>query len=229
MLKRFMDKKSGFTLTELLIALTIIGAVSAMAIPNLIDGIHRRSLMIQVKNNYEAIQEVAREQLATKNTKNLMDTDFASPAKLLRDKNFQISKKCTNGADCWSAKYKRLSDKTVTTRVVDEKINTGKSVILKNGTILTYTTDLTTNYPVMKDGDKVIGMFRIDVNGADKPNFIGRDVFWFLITRKGKVVDFYTATNKPYVKSTALAECKSATTITSCLALVMRSGWVMDY
>ena len=74
-----------------------------------------------------------------------------------------------------------------------------------------------------------IGMFRIDVNGADKPNFIGRDVFWFLITRKGKVVDYYTATNKTYVKSTALAECKSAATITSCLALVMRSGWVMDY
>ena len=222
-------KKSAFTLTELLIALTIIGAISAMAIPNLIDGLHKRTLVAQVKGMYGTIQEIAREQLIVKNTKNLLDTDFASPAKLITDKNFQIAKICKNGKDCWSATYKRLSDKAVTTRVTDEKIDTGKSVILKNGTILTYTTNLTTTYPVLPDGDKVIGMFRIDVTGSEKPNIIGRDVFWFLITRKGKVVDYYTATNKTYNKNKAITECRSAATITSCLALVQRNNWTIDY
>ena len=229
MLKRFIDKKTAFTLTELLIALTIIGAVSAMAIPNLIEGLQKRSLVAQVKNVYGIVQEVAREQMIVRKTKNLIDTDFADPAKLLSDKHFQITKKCSYATECWSATYKRLSDKQPTSRVVDEKIDTGKSVILKSGAILTYTTDLTTNYPVMTDGDKVIGMFRVDVNGSDKPNIIGRDVFWFLITRKGKVVDFYTANKKTYSKDKAITECKTASTITSCIALVMRNNWVMDY
>ena len=221
MLKRFLNKQKAFTLTELLIALTIIGAVSAMAIPNLIEGIHRRTLVTQLKNIYGTVQELAREQLATRNTKNLLDTDFGDPAKLLTDKNFQITKKCTSGAQCWNAQYKRLSDKAVTTRPTSENIDTGKSIILKNGIILTYTTNLTTTYPNMPDGDKVIGMFRVDVNGTDKPNIIGRDVFWFLISKKGKVVDYYTANNKAYDKVKATNECKSATTITACMALVM--------
>ena len=59
MLKRFIDKKTAFTLTELLIALTIIGAVSAMAIPNLIEGLQKRSLVAQVKNVYGIVQEVS--------------------------------------------------------------------------------------------------------------------------------------------------------------------------
>ena len=182
-----------------------------------------------LKNMYGVIQEVAREQLIVKNTKNLLDTDFASPAKLITEKNFHIAKTCAKGKDCWTATYKRISDKAVTTRPLSENIDTGKSVILKNGTILTYTTNLTTTYQNMPDGDKVIGMFRIDVNGSDKPNIIGRDVFWFLITKKGKVVDYYTATNKTYNKTTATNECKSAATITACLALVQRNNWSMDY
>ena len=229
MFEKFFAKKSAFTLTELLIALTIIGAISAMAIPNLIEDLHKRTLVAQVKSMYGVIQEIAREQLVIKNTKNLLDTDFASPAELITEKNFHIAKFCAKGKDCWSATYKRLSDKAVTTRVIEEKIDTGKSVILKNGSILTYTTDLTTSYPVMSDGDKVIGMFRIDVNGSDKPNIIGRDVFWFLITKKGKVVDYYTATKSTYDKTKATNECKTAATITSCLALVQRNNWTMDY
>ena len=116
-----------------------------MAIPNLIEGIHRRTLVTQLKNIYGTVQELAREQLATRNTKNLLDTDFGDPAKLLTDKNFQITKKCTSGAQCWNAQYKRLSDKAVTTRPTSENIDTGKSIILKNGIIPPIIINITSN------------------------------------------------------------------------------------
>ena len=224
MLKRFLNKQKAFTLTELLIALTIIGAVSAMAIPNLIEGIHKRTLTTQLKNIYGTVQELAREQLATRNTKNLLDTDFGDPEKLLTDKNFQITKKCTSAASCYSAQYKTLN-KTITTRVYE---GNPKTVVLKNGQILSYQKSIQA-YKVDGGKDRAIGLFYVDVNGADKPNIVGRDVFWFYITQKRKVVDHYIATGAAYNKNTALSNCKSGNTITGCISLVMRNGWEMNY
>ena len=225
MLKRFVDKKSAFTLTELLIALTIIGAVSAMAIPNLIDGIHKRSLVSQLKGTYGALQELAREQLVVKKTKNLTDTDFADPAKLLTDKNFQITKKCTSTSDCWVGPYKSITKASMQTRVVE---GSPISVILKDGQILSYQKSVM-GYNIDNGKDRAIGLFYVDVNGSDKPNIIGRDVFWFYITEKGKVVDHYLASGSAYDKTKATTNCKSGSTITGCFSVVMRNNWVMDY
>ena len=225
MLKRFVDKKSAFTLTELLIALTIIGAVSAMAIPNLIDGIHKRSLVSQLKGTYGALQELAREQLVAKKTKNLTDTDFADPAKLLTDKNFQITKKCTSASDCWVGPYKSITKANMQTRVVE---GSPTSVILKDGQILSYQKRVM-EYNIDNGKDRAIGLFYVDVNGSDKPNIIGRDVFWFYITEKGKVVDHYLATGSTYSKTTATTNCKSGSVITGCFSVVTRNNWVMDY
>ena len=225
MLKRFMDKRPAFTLTELLIALTIIGAVSAMAIPNLIEGLQRRSLTAQLKNTYGTLQEVAREQMITRKTKNLMDTDFTDPAKLLTDKNFQITKKCTSAADCWNQEYKSITKASMQTRKTE---GNPKSIILKNGQILSYQKSVK-QYVIDGNKDRAIGLFYVDVNGTDKPNIMGRDVFWFYITEKGKVVDQYAATKTDYVKAEAIENCRSGSTITGCFSVVMRSNWVMDY
>ena len=229
MFERIRKNRFGFTITELLIALTIIGAIAAMSIPALVENLHRKTMVEQVKGFYTTVQELAREQLVVKNTKNLEDTDFADPQKILSDKYFQIPKVCSTAAECWSESYKNLNG-AITTRVIDENADTGKSIKIKNGAIITYTTQLPINYPIINGtDDKVVAMFRIDVNGNEKPNIVGRDVFWFLLTKKGKVVDFYTALNQIYEKEKALTECKSAATITACLSLIQRNNWVMDY
>lgn len=231
MLKRFINKNFAFTLTELLIALTVIGAVAAMSVPTLVEGLHKRSMITQVKGLFTSIQQIAKDQLLSKRVTNLRDTDFVDPAKLMTDKYFQISKKCATASDCWSESYKRLSDfGNIDTRIKGENIDSGKSVILKNGAIVTYTVNLTTAYPVMTGtNDRVMGMFRIDINGPDKPNIVGRDVFWFLITEKGRVVDYYTGTNNLFNKDTATTQCRNAQVITACLSLVQRSNWTIEY
>lgn len=229
------NKKSlfGFTLTELLIALTIIGAIAGLTIPSLMENLQKKLLITQLKSTIGAVQQLANNQLIYYKTKNLLETDFADPTKLLLEKNFPIVKQCSTAKECWSEKYKKISDMAVSDRVTSENADTGKTVILKNGSILTYTqgTNLTTTYPEINnsDGDKVIGMFRIDVNGADKPNIIGRDVFWFLITKKGKIVDYYKATNRTYNENTAITECKTAATITACASVIMVNNWTAPY
>lgn len=227
----------GFTLTELLIALAIIGAIAALVIPSLMENIQKKLFVTHLKSEIAAIQQLAHNQLIYYKTKNLLETDFNDPAKLLTEKNFRIVRQCSKAADCWTEKYKVITNMADTNRITSENIDTGKSVVLKNGTILTYTANtngaknLTTDYPVINntDGDKVIGMFRMDLNGNDKPNIIGRDVFWFLITKKGKIVDYYQATNGTYNENTAITQCKSGATITACASIIMRNNWNVPY
>lgn len=224
----FENKKVlGFTLTELLIALTIIGAVAALSIPSMIENLNKKQMVTQLKSTVESIQTLAGNQLAISKSKSLLDTDFANPEKLLREKNFQIAQLCNTAADCWKEKYKKLDDYSLTERALSEDIDTGKTVILKNGSILTYS--LKPGYPVMTNKDQVLGMFRIDVNGSEKPNIIGRDLFWFLITKEGKIVDYYTSQNKEYKQATAITECKSAKIITACFSELLRNNWVIEY
>lgn len=233
MFKRNRKSLFGFTLTELLIALTIIGAIAALTIPSLMQNLQNKLLITQLKSNITAIQQLANDQLIYYRTKDLQDTDFAQPTKLLSKKNFPIVKQCSTATGCWSATYKILSNMSVTDRVTSENISSGKTVILANGSILTYTQgeNLTTDYPEIanSDGDKVIGMFRIDVNGNEKPNIVGRDVFWFLITKKGKIVDYYKATNSTYNEATAISNCKTADVITACASVIMINNWTSPY
>lgn len=222
----FENKKFGFTLTELLIALTIIGAVAALSIPSLMEDLNKKQMVTQLKSTVSSVQTLAGNQLAIKKTKTLRDTDFADPAKLLQEKNFQIAQYCDKASDCWKNQYKKLDGYELTDRALSEDIDSGKTVILKNGMILSYNLK---DYQVMKNGDQVLGMFRVDLNGNDKPNIIGRDLFWFLITKEGKIVDYYTGSNLEYVQETAIADCKSAKIITSCFSELLRNNWVIKF
>ena len=48
--------KKAFTLTELLIALAIVGALAALAIPSLVEDINRKLLISQLKNTVVMVQ-----------------------------------------------------------------------------------------------------------------------------------------------------------------------------
>ena len=73
-----MINKKAFTLTELLIALGIIGAIAAMSIPSTINKIHNDTLATSLKSNVGAIQQIVSDQLVLKRTKDLSDTDLAT-------------------------------------------------------------------------------------------------------------------------------------------------------
>ena len=220
--------KKGFTLTELLMALTIVGVLAVLTIPVMMNNIHNRVFANQVKNMAATIEQLAQDELITHRTRDLSDTDFGDPEKLLSDKHFSIAKSCTSNESltkCWKTAatgkdkvtYKNLKRSGVPV------IYEAKTIILKNGVMLLY-------FPEAWGGHNKCGVFEIDINGNDKPNIAGRDLFAFYIDTKGHVYSLSSVQNLTLQEATS--KCKNVGDVYTpwhCYAALSDNGWKMDY
>ena len=219
--------KKGFTLTELLMALTIVGVLAVLTVPILINNFQNRLFATQIKNFSAEIEQFAQDQLITHKTRDLFDTDFGEPSKLLTDGHFSIVKICTANdslKDCWKTSatgkdkvtYKKLNG---TVRNIDAK---GLTVVLKNGIMFRYMV------PVSSSIKTKYRDFLVDVNGNAKPNIVGRDLFQFYINSKGHIVS-YPFDNPDYKYSDKVTGCKTSQNIPYCYSALVDNNWKMDY
>ena len=220
-----MYNKKAFTLTELLVALAIVGAIAALTIPNLLSNINNRMMVAQLKNTISFIQQLAQEQLVQYKTQSLQETDFASAATLLTTNNFDIARTCADAAkDCWKTsaegsekiQYRRISDKAE----ISPSGPSWASVELKNGVLLSYSVD-NRSY----DGERLVGQFCVDVNGNDGPNISGRDYFCFFVTKTAKIVSMFDDKSK----DENIENCITGVASNYCVKAVMEAGWKMEY
>lgn len=231
-----MYKKNAFTLTEVLMALGIVGVIAVLTVPALMGEIHNKVYASQIKNMTSTIEQLAQDQLVVYRTRNLEDTDFATATKLLTDDHFSIAKKCTDSTaakDCWKTSDAAGADKIsykllkgTKTSINSLSTGTGYTVILKNGVLMRY-------YPVSNDG-KTVGYFTMDVNGNDGPNIFGRDLFGFFVTPKGHVADenVTKSDSEQVALATKISNCKNggnARTEAWCLGALMDNAWKMKY
>ena len=222
--------RAAFTLTELLMALTIVGVLAVLTVPILINNFQNRLFATQIKNFSAEIEQFAQDQLITHKTRDLFDTDFGEPSKLLTDGHFSIVKICTKEdslKDCWKTeadeKYK-VKYKYLYNRVAG--VGSGLTIILKNGLMFRYSTSTI-------DGKKYARIL-VDVNGNDKPNIAGRDLFGFYMDSKGHIVEI--PIGAPYEYSVLLKSCKTSANMVSnyngayyCYSALVNNNWKMDY
>ena len=215
--------KLAFTLTELLLALTIVGVLAVLTVPILMNNIQNKLFATQIKNFSAEIEQFAQDQLIVHKTRDLMDTDFGEPSKLLTDGHFSIVKICTaedSLKDCWKTEatgkdkvtYKRLNGNSV-------GLGAGLTMILKNGMMC--------RYRLKTISQKKYAEFLCDVNGNDKPNIVGLDDFGFYVNSKGHVEN-YPIDNRDFSYSDKIKNCKK-TSAYYCFGVLMDNGWKMDY
>lgn len=221
-----MIKRKAFTLAELLITLLVIGVIAALTLPSLMTNISNKTMVAQIKNMTANVQQLAADQMIFHKTQNLLLTDFGNPETLLsEDNDFEITKSCAGTTSstnsCWSSSYSAIDGSDV---VIDLGEN---SVVLKNGVVLSYSTD--EKYQMeYGSNDNTIGYFVVDVNGTDGPNIIGRDVFGFYITEKGRVEAPASMSKKDEQGNTVDLACSSGTEAL-CFHQVMSDNWHMNY
>lgn len=211
---------SAFTLSELLIAISVVGIIAAMSIPTAVSNLHKRTMTSELKSIVSSFQQISNNQMIVKHTRDLKYTDFADSSKLLSDKNFAIAQYCNS--DCWKTVEKGVS-KTVSHKTISGNAVThlsgGKTVRLKNGAIMTYKIGGGTGIAGTKE--KTYAIVEVDVNGTDKPNIAGRDYFLFYVSDKGRIFGLTSP-------GTGTKEsCKSSAY--DCFDYLSNSNWVMDY
>lgn len=159
----FTTKNKGFTLSEVLITLGIIGIIAAITLPTIIGKYQKMQTAVAVKKVYtEMNQAIKRAEVdygelknwdINPNSKTTYEINLAFGNKYLEPyfKNLKALKEGNNN-DLWD-------NNGVST--------TGANFITNNGTIISLSVH----------SNKIYAL--IDINGYKKPNKLGNDIFYF--------------------------------------------------
>jgi len=223
-----LRKQFAFTLAEVLITLAIIGVVAAMTIPILISSYQKTQTVSQFKKAYSGLsQSIAASKAENGDPSgwnwgtgadiNAETTYFAETyilpyLKVIKNCNYIAiaSNSCSN----YSIYY--------LDQVTPIHYSQGYYVVLSDGTSL----DMMTEHYATYDNF----WFYIDVNGAKKPNLIGKDIFVLRMqSNSDKLAPYqYTITDRTSLKDNTSWGCnKTATWMAGffCSNLIMLDSW----
>lgn len=217
-----MNKKSAFTLAEVLITLVIIGVVAAITLPSVFAEYREAERSGRVKKCYSTLANamtVAKSlgsdmdfTVVDQNTQNMCDwfDTFLKPS-------LSTTKVCYNTAGCWSkgdTKYKNGRVVPWSRRgkgIGDNTIN----AVLNDGTFINidayHKGDIKNTYGVEIAEQKGLVIY-FDINGAREPNTVGDDIF-AVVYQDGGLVPAYNGAAETKIAS----DCTKRGTGLSCV------------
>jgi len=223
-----INMKKGFTLSEVLITLGIVGVISALTIPAVMKDYKQRLYVSQLKKAYSQLADTTQSIMSDEHSSSFYTTNGGvpdgcegsectkGPAYMLNNYFKTMKKNCGTGKDgaCVATGY-QAPDGTATGDIPED-----------------YYCIQTTNSSTIcgkydaADGELGTTKFIIDVNGLSEPNITGRDVFVVKVNPDGLIADI----NEDETK------CNQATGgdgpinyASGCLARIMSDNWQMKY
>ncbi len=230
--------KKGFTLAEVLITLGIIGIVAAMTMPTLIQKHQEKVTVTQLKKTYSILSQALNLAVSEYGTVDNWDTysyEADGDGILNTDKegvihrytvtnlikHLKLSKDCGYKSEgCFTDNgYKRLNGDTE--RNFELLNNQYYKAILSDGVSIAIE-----GYPpdVNSSEDRTYGEIWVDINGPQKPNVVGKDLFLFGYTNK-RILSYQSSLNNVPLSSTT---CKLNSSGYACANWVLYAG-NLDY
>ena len=233
---------TAFTLAEVLVTLGIIGVVSAMTVPTLMQNYQRQSYVTQLHKVYNEVQQASLRYMTDKNAINLREAGLVTQAEIANFTHtyFKVVSDCghTVSAPCFPTSYRSQSGTEAATNnaswgaASSVVLASGASIIIDYPNVYTKTvTGVTSHY----------GHMLIDINGPKGPNIGGRDMFYAEFYDDGSI-DVAGAT--PECKANGVCDGDSLTAIRDalynsscsstwqgqgCLGKIINDGWTMTY
>ena len=233
----------GFTLAEVLVTLGIIGVVSAMTVPTLMQNYQRKSYVTQLHKVYNEIQQASLQYMTDKNAINLREAGLTSRAAMLEflNKYFKVVQTCENGdvrTPCFANEYKNMNGNST----IKNLTGWGAAACVTIASGATIMIDYPSMYSITVDGTKSYnGHMLIDINGSQGPNITGRDLFYANFYDDGSI-DVNNAT--PECKKAGVcngtsltdireelfnSQCKSSQYGEGCFGKILNDNWEMTY
>lgn len=223
--------RRGFTLAEVLVTLGIIGVVSAMTVPTLMQNYQRKSYVTQLHKVYNEFSQALLQYQTDRNALNLTEAGLNTPASMkpFFYEYFKVVQDCEKGVDapCFVNDYKNLNG-GLFTGINKNKWVFGACVVIASGASIC--------------ADNVLnGNVFVDVNGTKGPNILGRDAFYMKLHNDG-VLDVGLATPDCRINGncggSTLKEvrekgtsCEASVTYNdyNCFGKILNDNWEMNY
>lgn len=200
--------KLGFTLAEVLVTLGIIGVVSAMTVPTLVQNYQRKSFVTQLHKVYSEVGQAAERYKTDNNYVSLKESRIVGNKEELNKfvkTYFKIVKDCGGSyRPCFSDSYEWIDSSQ--NKISTDTHECWSTVVLASGAALCVDSGKFEANQADKDmngdgqidendkiynggvqGDAAITI-EVDVNGLQGPNIVGRDFFALNILSDGTVV-----------------------------------------
>lgn len=223
--------------------LGIIGVVSAMTVPTLMQNHQRKTYVTQLHKVYNEIQQASLQYMSDHNAVNLREAGLTSRAKVGEFLNnyFKVVNTCEEGnlrTPCLASEYRSIDGNSTLNNFSGwadaycVTLASGASILLDHPALYTQTVD---------GVDSHYGNVVIDVNGSAGPNIGGRDVFRLEFYDDGSL-DILGAT--PECKSKGICDGDSLTDIREnlynsncdknylgygCFGKIINDNWEMNY
>ena len=235
--------KTAFTLAEVLITLGIIGIVSAMTIPTLINNYQKKVTVAKLQKVHAVLNQIARSAIA-----NDLIKGFTAGQEVTAEKTEEFfnefifsqlksPKVISKGSDIYTSCESNLTDycyRRLNGTYHDESIRTlfdnGRAFFIVNDENLYYIYNYRWDIKYDEEGNVVERTLRyitnskayVDINGSSGPNILGKDIFIFTIDfDKGSAYPMgYTSEI-----NTINSICSKSGTGLYCAEKIRRDGW----
>lgn len=177
-LRKFSCAKRGYTLTEVLLAVAIVGIISALILPAAISKFNQKILDLSFEKEIKSFSAAVNNLAVSENKLNFYSTmmysdsqpeNYTDTSGEFIKKYLKVSKYCgDNNGDCFANKYYEYKNYMKTEYKPSYK---GACAHLKNGTSLCLTPQV--------GASSISGI--IDINGPKGPNVLNRDLRFFII------------------------------------------------
>lgn len=165
------SKTPAFTLTEVLLAVLIVGIIAALVLPAVVTKYQDKTFESAFNREVHSLQDSIDSLAAVENQQSFYETTLAKTPETYMKKYLRVSKYCgASGKDCFGKFYSEYSDHEKKTYTPSYD---GNCAILKNGTSV-----------CLNVNGGSIDML-IDVNGPKGPNVFGRDLRTYTHSVKG--------------------------------------------
>lgn len=223
-MKKDFNKKFGFTLSEVLITLGIVGIVAALTIPAIMKNYKNRLYVSELKKVYSQLTNATSSIMSDEHAQNFYETtggvkdsctstdseDCKGSAYFLTNYFKSMKQNCINGdGQCVAATYHSTKGKSA------NEFNSSYCIQTVNGAAICMFFDTKSNT------SKII----VDVNGTSEPNITGRDVYVMQVASDGSITDISSDEddcNAPDDNSPIIDLAKG------CLTKVMNAGWKIE-
>ena len=206
----------------MLVTLGIIGVVSALTVPSLMQNHQRKTYVTQLHKVYNEFQQASLQYMTDRNAINLKEAGLTTNAAVDSwiKTYFKVIQECDTMDNCFAPadEYKKLNG-----TIVDGYDRAYKSFVLASGASV--------RAIINSDGERLLSI-GVDINGQKGPNIQGRDLFWIYLYNNGVVDDYGTSApmTEEQREETYNRSCvSSGGGAGGCFGKILNDNWEMTY